>query len=218
MRFSEWEPTYLEILSDLGFDRAEDEMCVRILKMATVNSDLIDDDEFSDCFSDTVTVFGNAPCLEEDIRTKGTMGTLIASGSSVGRLLEMDIVPDIVVTDLDGDIGPQLDASSKGAVTAIHAHGDNQDLVRMYAGMFRGRVVLTTQSTPENTVYDFGGFTDGDRAVCMARHCGARRIALRGFDFDDPMPKDGSDPVMKKRKLSWARRIMYEIYDLGPFE
>ena len=60
MRFSEWEPTYLEILSDLGFDRAEDEMCVRILKMATVNSDLIDDDEFSDCFSDTVTVFGNA--------------------------------------------------------------------------------------------------------------------------------------------------------------
>lgn len=218
MRFSDWEPTYTEILSDLGFNRSEDEMCVRILKMATVNCHLIDDDEFGECFSDTVTIVGNAPCLEDDISSKGTVGTVVASGSSVGRLLEMGIMPDIVVTDLDGDIGPQMDASSRGAVTAIHAHGDNQDLVRMYAGMFNGRVVLTTQSSPENTVYDFGGFTDGDRAVCMARHFGARRVALRGFDFDDPMEKDGSDREMKLRKLSWARRIMYDIYDLGPFE
>lgn len=218
MRFSDWEPTYLEILEDLGFDRTSDEMCVRILKQVTMNSDLIDDDEFCDCFSDTVTVFGNAPCLESDIEKNGIIGTKIASGSSVGRLFSLDILPDIVVTDLDGDIGPQIESSRRGCVTAILAHGDNQDLVRQYAPLFKGRVVLTTQSTPENTVYDFGGFTDGDRAVCMARHAGAKRVALRGFDFDDPMPKDGSDPDMKLRKLQWAHRIMYDIYDLGPFE
>ena len=97
---------------------------------------------------------------------------------------------------------------AKGAVTAIHAHGDNGDLIRMYAGSFKGRILLTTQSTPENTVYDFGGFTDGDRAVCMAVHFGARRIHLRGFDYDDPMPKDGNDPSVKKRKLAWAERII----------
>ena len=208
MRFSDWEPIYIWILEDFGFDRSEDEMNVRILKMVTVNSDLIDDDEFGECFGDEVTVFGNAPCLESDIDSKGFAGTLVASGSSVGRLLDRGIRPDVVVTDLDGDIDSQIEASAKGAVTAIHAHGDNGDLIRMYAGLFKGRILLTTQSTPENTVYDFGGFTDGDRAGCMAVHFGARRIHLRGFDYDDPMPKDGNDPSVKKRKLAWAERII----------
>ena len=208
MRFSDWEPIYIKILEDFGFDRSEDEMNVRILKMVTVNSDLIDDDEFVECFGDEVTVFGNAPCLESDIDSKGFAGTLVASGSSVGRLLDRGIRPDVVVTDLDGDIDSQIEASAKGAVTAIHAHGDNGDLIRMYAGSFKGRILLTTQSTPENTVYDFGGFTDGDRAVCMAVHFGAGRIHLRGFDYDDPMPKDGNDPSVKKRKLAWAERII----------
>ena len=208
MRFSDWEPIYISILEDFGFDRSEDEMNVRILKMVTVNSDLIDDDEFGECFGDEVTVFGNAPCLESDIDSKGFAGTLVASGSSVGRLLDRGIRPDVVVTDLDGDIDSQIEASAKGAVTAIHAHGDNGDLIRMYAGSFKGRILLTTQSTPENTVYDFGGFTDGDRAVCMAVHFGAGRIHLRGFDYDDPMPKDGNDPSVKKRKLAWAERII----------
>ena len=158
--------------------------------------------------SGEVTVFGNAPCLESDIDSKGFAGTLVASGSSVGRLLDRGIRPDVVVTDLDGDIDSQIEASAKGAVTAIHAHGDNGDLIRMYAGSFKGRILLTTQSTPENTVYDFGGFTDGDRAVCMAVHFGAGRIHLRGFDYDDPMPKDGNDPSVKKRKLAWAERII----------
>lgn len=208
MRFSDWEPIYISILEDFGFDRSGDEMNVRILKMVTVNSDLIDDDEFGECFGDEVTVFGNAPCLESDIDSKGFAGTLVASGSSVGRLLDRGIRPDVVVTDLDGDIDSQIEASAKGAVTAIHAHGDNGDLIRMYAGSFKGRILLTTQSTPENTVYDFGGFTDGDRAVCMAVHFGAGRIHLRGFDYDDPMPKDGNDPSVKKRKLAWAERII----------
>ena len=127
--------------------------------------------------------------------------------------MAMGIRPDVVVTDLDGDIGPQLEASSGGALTFIHAHGDNQDLVRTYAGLFRGPVILTTQSTPENTVFDFGGFTDGDRAVCIAQEFGVRRVLLEGFDYDDPMPKEGSDPAVKLRKLAWAKRIVESLSD-----
>ena len=207
MRFSDWEPVYEEILADFGFDRDEDEMSVRVLKAVTVNSDLIDDDEFGEHFGPVSTVFGNAPCLEQDISEKGVEGTLVASGSSVKRLLALGVRPDIVVTDLDGDIDSQLEASSGGAVTAILAHGDNQDLVRMYAGSFKGPVILTTQSTPENTVFNFGGFTDGDRAVCMARHFGSE-VRLLGFDYDHPMDKEGSDPDVKLHKLRWARRII----------
>ena len=150
MRHSEWEPIYQEILEDMGYDRADDEACVRILKAVTLNSDLITDDEASERFSGTATVFGDAPCLESDISRLPPEGTLVSSGSAVARLLAIGIVPDVVVTDLDGNIDAQLEASSRGALTFIHAHGDNQDLVRMHAGRFRGPVVLTT--LPEASV------------------------------------------------------------------
>lgn len=208
MEWPEWEPVYLEILSDMGYDRLEDESCVRVLKAVTLNSDLITEDEAAGYFGETATVFGDAPCLESDISDLPPEGTIISSGSAVHRLLDLGIVPEVVVTDLDGDIGAQLEASSGGALTFIHAHGDNQDLVRTYAGSFKGPVILTTQSRPENTVFDFGGFTDGDRAVCIAQSFGARRVILEGFDFEDPNPKAGSDMSVKLRKLSWARRII----------
>ena len=205
MRFSEWEPVYLDIIADMGYDRSDDEACVRVLKAVTLNSDLVTEDDAAEFFGETATVFGNAPCLESDVRSLPPEGTSIVSGSAVGRVMAMGIRPDVVVTDLDGDIGPQLEASSGGALTFIHAHGDNQDLVRTYAGLFRGPVILTTQSTPENTVFDFGGFTDGDRAVCIAQEFGVCRVLLEGFDYDDPMPKEGSDPAVKLRKLAWAK-------------
>jgi len=206
--FSQWEPIYEQILEDLGLDRSEDENTVRILKAVTMGSDLHSGDDAADLLGETATVVGNAPCLEEDISSKGLEGTILCSGSAVGRLMALGRRPDMVFTDLDGDIGPQLEASKEGAYTFIHAHGDNADLVTMYAGLFEGPVVLTTQSVPEYTVFNYGGFTDGDRAVCFARHFGVRDIRLVGFDYENPMPKEGSDPEMKKRKLRWAQRII----------
>ncbi len=208
MQFSEWEPIYERILADMGFDRGSDENSVRILKAVTMGSDLHSGDDAAELLKDEVTVVGNAPCLEDDIRSKGITGTVLCSGSAVGRLVAAGIRPDMVFTDLDGDIGPQIDASSQGAYTFIHAHGDNQDLIVQYAPLFKGPVVLTTQSTPEYTVFNYGGFTDGDRAVCFAAHFGVRRIRLVGFDYEHPMPKEGSDPEMKRRKLGWARTIV----------
>ena len=208
MEFSQWEPIYLDILADLGYGRDEDEMSVRVLKAVTLGSDLHSGEDAAEIMGDVVTVVGNAPCLEDDIASKGLQGTVICSGSAVGRLMSTGRIPDMVFTDLDGEIGPQLEASTKGAYTFIHAHGDNQDLITEYAGSFEGPVVLTTQSTPEYTVFNYGGFTDGDRAVCFAEHFGASKVVLVGFDYDHPMPKDGSDPVIKLRKLSWAKRIV----------
>jgi len=208
MDFKDWEPIYLRILTDFGFDRAEDELSVRVLKAVTMNSDLRSGEEVADGMGRAVTVVGNAPCLERDMAETGFSGKILSSGSAVGRLISAGILPDMVFTDLDGDIGPQLEASSKGAVTFIHAHGDNQDLITRYAGLFKGPVVLTTQSVPELTVFNYGGFTDGDRAYCFARHFGADDIRLVGFDYDNPMPKEGTDSEIKKHKLAWAKRII----------
>ncbi len=211
MRASDWELLYSEILDDMGYSREDDESTVRVLKAVTVNCDLVDPDDVRDLFSGTCTVAGDADCLESDIESFPPTGTLVSSGSAVHRLLDAGLTPDVVVTDLDGDMPSQLEASSRGALTFVHAHGDNAEAVREWAGRFRGPVVLTTQSRPESTVFDFGGFTDGDRAVCISQEMGASSIRLIGFDLDHPRPKDGRDPAVKLRKLAWARRIISSL-------
>jgi 2-amino-4-hydroxy-6-hydroxymethyldihydropteridine diphosphokinase len=210
MQFNEWEQEYLRILDDMGYDRREDENSVRIIKALTMNSYLVDDDFASGAVGDTVTVFGDSPGLEDDIGKHTPEGTLIAAGSCVGRLLRCGYTPDIVVTDLDGEIQPQIDTNCSGALTLVHAHGDNADLICRYVSLLKGPIILTTQSNPGGSVLNYGGFTDGDRAVCFARHFGARRILLLGFDFDHPNPKPGSDPDVKRKKLIWAKKIIFD--------
>jgi uncharacterized Rossmann fold enzyme len=213
MLYEDWRPIYEAIIKDFGYDEQSDENSARLLKLLTINSDLISDDEI--IIHEDVTVFGNSGNLDRDIGSTAPRGTLIASGSAVGRIAELGIVPDIVVTDLDGDILPQIEASVNGAVTFIHAHGDNTEQIQKYANKFIGPIVLTTQSRPDSTVSNYGGFTDGDRAVCIARHFGAKNILLLGFDFEKPSKKEGSDPCTKIRKLQWAKRIIFDRDDEG---
>ena len=208
MRLSEWEPIYQEILSDMGYDRSSDESSAKLLRSLMLNADLADEDDIRPLICREVSVFGGAYTLCDDISKREPVGTLISAGSATEMVLEMGITPDIVVTDLDGDIRSQIDASAMGAVTLIHAHSDNADLIMRYAKEFEGKVMLTTQSVPDLVLCNFGGFTDGDRSVCLAREFGAETIYLYGFDFDHPSDKYGSDTVIKARKLAWAERII----------
>lgn len=209
MEFAEWESTYRAICGDFGFSPEDDRSSVRLLKAVTMNCNLRDEDAIIPLMRPVVTVVGDAPGLENDIAGCSPQGTLICSGSAVLRILGAGFRPDIVVTDLDGNINSQLEASSEGAVTLILAHGDNMPLVQKYAPLFTGPVVLTAQGEPERTVFNYGGFTDGDRCVCLARHFGAEKIILLGFDFSNPNAKEGTDPEIKKRKLRWAEKIIY---------
>ena len=211
MLFPEWERTYLEIISDFGFDRESDESSARMLKAVTMNSDLEMDDVLNDLIGRTVTVIGNGPDMETSLKEENIHGTVICSGSAVERVMMSGIVPDIIVTDLDGPIAPQIKSNMMGSVTLLHAHGDNSHLVQRYASEFKGPVILTTQSIPDSIVLNYGGFTDGDRAVCLARHFGAKEIFLVGFDFEHPYLKDGADPEVKKRKLAWAKKIIFDM-------
>jgi len=52
-------------------------------------------------------------------------------------------------------------------------------------------------------VYNFGGFTDGDRCVFLAKALGAAEIKLVGFDYDDE-----SVTPRKRKKLAWAKRLI----------
>ena len=219
MLFSEWEPVYLRIVEDMHIDRTSDEASARSLKMLTLNSNIIAEDGLAPMMARDVIVVGgsvsgcDAKLLREMSKNKDLKRTVISAGSATDVLVANDMMPDIVVTDLDGDAELQKRASSSGSVTAIHAHGDNPDLILRHAKDFKGPILITTQSSPDLVLCNFGGFTDGDRAVCLARHFGAKRITLIGFDFDAPSRKPDSDPGTKKKKLAWAKKI---IFDMNP--
>jgi len=206
MRPDDWEKVYSEILADFGYSRLEDEASARLLAAIMANADLIGEDEASMFFGREVTVFG--PAYDGPVSREDFPGTLISAGDATAVLAEAGVYPDIIVTDLDGDMRSQKEASGRGALAFIHAHGDNADRIMDHAKDFRGPVVLTAQSGSFGPVANYGGFTDGDRAVCIARHFGASVIYHAGFDFSSPVAKEGSDPAVKAKKLRWAERII----------
>ncbi len=130
---------------------------------------------------------------------------IITADGATAVLFDRGVVPDIIVTDLDGNVEKEIAANKKGAIVVVHAHGDNIDKVKKYVPRLSS-VIGSTQATPLDNIYNFGGFTDGDRCVYLAKEFGAASITLVGFDFDDV---DVSD--MKKKKLKWAKLLIDAI-------
>lgn len=203
MRFEDWEPLYLSILDDLGFSREADEEAAALLQSLLLGQEDILDRIDERVRGRNVVVCGNAPSLEEELEGLliGERSILAADGAAA-VLLRCGIVPDVLVTDLDGPIEAILEADRRGALVVVHAHGDNQDALRRYVPLLGG-ILGTAQCRPPEGLYNFGGFTDGDRCVFLARELGAASIHLVGFDLDDE-----SVTPRKRRKLAWARRLI----------
>jgi hypothetical protein len=199
MQFAEWEPHYQEILGYFGFDRTADEEAARLLSSLLDRDNLLSLASLTD--GNEVTVCGNAPCLKDDL-SKIT-GIVFAADAAAEVLDSHDIFVDAIFTDLDGATDRFIDMNNEGNIIVIHAHGDNMPLLNHWVPRFRGKVVGTTQAAPLPRVYNFGGFTDGDRAVFAADELGASHITLAGFDLDDR----NVDPV-KRGKLFWARKLL----------
>ena len=202
MDFEEWEPWYSEILDYFGFSREQDEEAARLLASLVPRDDIIS--LTARTHAKEVTVCGNAPCLKQELG--GIRGVVFAADAAAEVLDVYGIRPDVVFTDLDGATDRLLELNESGTIVVVHAHGDNMPLLRHWVPRFKGAVVATTQSIPLPHVYNFGGFSDGDRAVFAADELGARHITLIGFDLDD----DNVDP-MKKGKLFWARKLLQAI-------
>ena len=210
MKFEEWEPYYRAILDDFGWTPDGDEEAARI--MAPMLPDpaptlarlkqLIDGRD--------VLVCGKAPCLKDDLAgIDRSKYTVIAADGATSTLMAAVIVPDVIVSDLDGSHADLLKANEKGAIVLAHAHADNIPAVREMVPKLRN-VIGTTQARPFDHVYNFGGFSDGDRCVFLAKEFGAASITIIGFDLSDTnvTPK-------KLKKLKWARRLLGDLgFDL----
>ena len=201
MNFEEWEPHYREILDYFGFSREDDEAAARLLA-SLLNRD---DREALDALTrgHDVTVCGNAPCLKSELDTIADNSVVFAADAAADLLVQNGIRPAAVFTDLDGASDCLLDMNDAGTIVVVHAHGDNMPLLKHWVPKFTGPVVATTQGAPLPHVHNFGGFTDGDRAVFAADALGAKNVRIIGFDLDDTYV----DPV-KRGKLIWARKLL----------
>lgn len=200
MEFDVWEPFYEKILEEFGYSREDDRRSARFLDGRIGHFDSSRLDAF---FRDeTVAVVGDAPSLDASCVPGDAV--VVAADGAAKRLSEAGVCPDVIVTDLDGAPTHAAEASHEGTVVAVHAHGDNTDALGRYLSEFDApNVVGTTQTDPRDfdSLYNFGGFTDGDRAVFLADAFGAARTVLVGFDFE---AAEGE----KREKLRWARRLL----------
>ncbi len=219
MKFEEWEPIYKLILEDMHFDRIYDEYSARLLsKMLETKArkkipEVIEIEILRNLIEGKdVLVCGKAPRLKDDIKKIDFKKYVtIAADGATSVLMKAGIVPHIIVSDLDGNMDDEAKANDLGAIMVVHAHGDNMDALGEEMPRLK-RVLGTTQSRPLNNVYNFGGFTDGDRSVFIAKEMGARSITLIGFDF-----RDENVTPLKKKKLRWAEKLINMIMVEGAF-
>ena len=117
---------------------------------------------------------------------------IVSADGATTAMLEDDLVPDIVATDLDGKMEDLLAANSLG-------------------------ILGTTQSVPIGHLYNFGGFTDGDRAMFFAIALGCEEMVLAGMDFGTTVTKysrpniegaTGPADEIKTKKLIFAERLL----------
>jgi len=218
MNLAIWFSWYNDILEEFGFSRDGDEKSAKLLDNILDSYGSLTPDDIP--MQKEVIIFGAGPSIKNNIREVKNLNlsqyTLIAADGATTALLEEDIIPDIIVTDLDGEMKDLLCASHEGSFLVVHAHGNNIEKVKEYVPHLH-RVLGTTQSTPLDNVYNFGGFTDGDRALFLAVELGAEYIILAGMDFGkvvtrysrpDLKESKGKADEVKELKLKFAKKLV----------
>ncbi len=219
MEWSKWRPWYEWITTRLGLDPTRDFEAAKLLNenlprpRLSALKKLIRGRE---CL-----ILGAGPSLERDLEKLEKFGylrenTLICADGATSGLLRFR-VPHIIVTDLDGNVPDQIEAWRKGAWMIVHGHGDNVKTIREILPRLRERVIGTTQTKPFGKLFNFGGFTDGDRAAFMAYELGAFKIHLAGMDLGTKIGKySGRKNVHKKRiKLKICKELLGWLSKLG---
>ena len=198
MMISGWKKRYSEIRKEFNYSEKKDKESAVILNSIIKKSN-INEKSISLVKDKTVFVIGSGPSLSTAIPIlKNFKKTIkIAADSSVKLLVDNGIIPDIVITDLDGDESI-LKKIGKKSIFIVHAHGDNVEKLE-FAKKFT-KCIGTTQSNPFEKIQNFGGFTDGDRGVFLANHFDAKKIVLFGMDFGEKIGRH-SNTKKSERKI-----------------
>lgn len=194
---SDWEATYRAIAADLDLDPAADVATAVWLGSKGTSWDQGDPTQLWQ--GEPVDIVGPLP-LE---RAPGPAAIGIEDCWDRHGLPGY---PEVVVGDLDGDPAWVVEACNAGTLLFLAAHSDNREILEEWVPRLTGRWIPTTQ-VPAPGALLAAGFTDGDRAVWLARWAGAGDIHLLGFDWDAHDPERGDDP-RKRKKLGWGKRLV----------
>jgi len=206
-----WESKYRDILKDFGYSRKKDTQSCKLLdsllpkKIPIVKiRNLIE--------NKPVFVVGAGPSLPSciSILKKYKKITKIVADGATKAIIENNLKPDIIVTDLDGDIKSLKKAGRTNTMMVVHAHGDNVEKIHLVKDF--KNCIGTTQTKSVGKVHNFGGFTDGDRCVFLASHFKAKKIILLGMDFGTRIGKYSKTKVpnrtTKIKKLRRGKKLL----------
>ncbi len=147
--------------------------------------------------------------------------SLIIADGSAGVFSELDDPIEgwnrTIAIVTDGDGGRGLDeAIDRDVPLIIHAHGDNRIALESLISKLRDYPISLTHQTPKEILgmRNPGGFTDGDRAACIAISMGVElsRIDLLGTRSDMIGRYSGvTNPERKLKKLVWMKSILEKL-------
>ena len=222
MNYMQWASIYKQILADFSYSTKKDIESAKILDnlLTGLNKKLVFFKLNELIKNKEIWIFGAGPSLEKSIKKQKNNflnKTKIAADGATSALLKYDIIPDIIITDLDGKVIDQIKANKAGSVVILHAHGDNIDKIKSFTTKFNKEKIGTTQTDPSlyKNLFNFGGFSDGDRAVFMATHFQAKKINLVGFDYNNEIGEysfaENKDKKIKIKKLKWCKRLIEKL-------
>ena len=213
----QWQPWYRKIINSLGYDPSEDRRAALILNQLLKGKKISLDNLKLRIKDQPTLIFGAGPSLEADIKRIAKTSLfdicrmITADGATTGLLKIARKTPDIIVTDLDGRFEDLRDANDKGAFMVVHAHSDNIKHLNMYVKDLKD-ILGTTQVESIGELYNFGGFTDGDRAVILAEVLNGKPLALAGMDLGNVTGNFSKEhifsPDVKKVKLRFCKDIL----------
>ncbi len=221
MQFEHWAPLYEEIRASLDFDWARERASadrLRALLDVRTRPPPVDRLEARLVGRDAVVVGlapGAGPPPLWTLPAVPNRPAVLAADGAAAICLDAGIVPDVVVTDLDGPVPSEVAAQSRGADVVVHAHGDNLAALERWVPEFSDGVIGSWAGPPGDGLIDFGGFTDGDRAAYLAEAAGADRLLLWGFDLTRA-PEEEPAPLEKLTKLRWARAALGLLAEEAP--
>ena len=206
-----WKTRYREIRNVFGYRKYDD-----LISAKKLNSKIGKRYPLSNIKKtirgQTVFIIGAGPSLSRSISTlkKYQNITKIVADGAVQALIEHKIKPQILVTDLDGDIASIKKIGRTKIPIIIHAHGNNYDKLDIVSKL--QNKIGTTQTEKFGKLENFGGFTDGDRCVFLAENFHAKKIILFGMDFGDKIGKYSKKKVMdrktKLKKLEYGKKLL----------
>ena len=206
-----WKTKFNEIRKEFGYSEKEDLISAKKLNLLLKRKN--SKKEFENIIKGkTVFVIGAGPSLSKSLKhiRKSKNITKIVADGAVRALLEKNIRPDILVTDLDGDIESIKKIGKTKIPIIVHAHGDNSNRLEIVKKL--SNVTGTTQTREFGKLKNYGGFTDGDRCVFLAEYFNANKIVLIGMDFGRKIGKYSKHRVInrktKLKKLKSGKMII----------